>query len=125
MKIKSQRLFELHLIKSRIYEQPIEKSVSKSLPDVDLTDIILNFKTALSVIFKYHISNKRILFVGVPKSIEIVLNKKSRHLAVSRSLDMKKVRLGNMFKNNIESGRQTSKLEKKSLLPKLKFTRTL
>jgi ribosomal protein S2 len=119
IKIKSQRLFELHLIKSRIYEQPIEKSLSKSLPDVDLTDIIFNFKTALSIIFKYHTSNKRILFVGVPKSLEVILNRKSRHVAISNSLDMKKVRLETMFKSNLGSDKQISKLEKNFLLPKL------
>lgn len=119
IKIKSQRLFELHLMKSRIYEQPIEKSFSRSLPNVDLTNIIVNFKTALSVIFKYHTSNKRILFIGVSKSMGTILNRKSQHVAISRSLDMKKVRLETMFKNNFSSDKQISKLENFSLLPKL------
>lgn len=119
IKIKSQRLFELHLMKSRIYEQPIKTSFSKSLPDVNLADIIVNFKTVLSVIFKYHTSNKRILFIGVSKSIEATLNRKSPHVAISRFLDMKKVRLETMFKSNLGSDKQISKLEKKFLLPKL------
>ena len=84
-KIKSKRLFELHLIKSKIYEQPIEKSILKHLPDVNVANIMLHFKKALQVIFKYHSNDKRILFIGTPTVIETILNQKSNHLALSKS----------------------------------------
>jgi len=118
-KIKYKRLFELHLIKSRIYEQSIEKNMSKNLPDVNLSNIMLNFKKALQVIFKYHSNNKRILFLGVPKVIETTLNAQTNHTALSNSFNVKKLQLSKSIKNSIRFSARIAGTEKTSALPKL------
>jgi ribosomal protein S2 len=119
-KIKYKRLFELHLIKSRIYEQPIKKNMSENLPDVNLSNIMLNLKKALQVIFKYHINNKRILFLGVPKVIETTLNSQTSHTAVSNSFNIKRLQLSKSIKNSVRFSTRIAATAKASVLPKLK-----
>jgi ribosomal protein S2 len=81
-KINSKKIFKLHLIKSKTYEQPMKKKTFKSLPNIAIRDIILNFKKSLNLIFKYHKNNKRILFVGNPKVIEDKINNDTIHTSV-------------------------------------------
>jgi ribosomal protein S2 len=119
IKIKYKRLFELHLIKSRIYEQPIKKNMSENLPDADLSNIMLNFKKALQVIFKYHSNNKRILFLGVPKVIETTLNSQTNHTAVSNSFNIKRLQLSKSIKNSVRFSSRIAATAKASVLPKL------
>jgi ribosomal protein S2 len=87
-KVKSTRFFELHLIKSRTYEQSFKKNTLKNLQSVNLINIMLNFKKAMHIIFKYHKNNKRILFVGVPQIIETKLNLMTKHIAVPNSFNI-------------------------------------
>ena len=82
-KINSKKIFKLHLIKSKIYEQPLKKKTFKSLPNVAIRDIMLNFKNSLNLIFKYHKNNKRILFIGNPKIIEDKINNTTIHTSIA------------------------------------------
>lgn len=82
-KINSKKIFKLHLIKSKIYEQPMKKKTFKSLPNVTIRDIMLNFKKSLNLIFKYHKNNKRILFIGNPKRIEEKINNNTIHTSIA------------------------------------------
>lgn len=81
-KIHSRKIFKLHLIKSKTYEQPMKKKTFKSLPDIAIRDITLNFKKSLNLIFKYHKNNRRILFIGNPKVIENKINNNTIHTAI-------------------------------------------
>lgn len=93
---KFKKLFELYLIKHKIYEQPIKKN----LPDVSLTKTILNFKKALYLIFKYHKNNKKILFLGVPQNIKTQLNIKTRHIAIPDVVSAQQFDLKNRIKES-------------------------
>jgi ribosomal protein S2 len=65
MKIKNiiqykNKLLKLKLIKTKIYKK------KDHLINTRIEDIEYRLKKALHVIYKYHINNKRILFIGVP-----------------------------------------------------------
>jgi ribosomal protein S2 len=65
MKIKNiikykNKLLKLKLIKTKIYKK------KDHLTNTRIEDIEYRLKKALHVIYKYHINNKRILFIGVP-----------------------------------------------------------
>jgi ribosomal protein S2 len=81
-KINSKKIFKLHLIKSKTYEQPMKKKMFKSLPNIAIRDIMINFKKSLNLIFKYHKNNKRILFIGNPKVIEDKINSNTIHTSI-------------------------------------------
>ena len=112
-KINSSKIFKLHLIKSKTYEQPTKKTL-KGEPDTIICDIMINFKKSLDLIFKFHKNNKRILFIGNPKVIEDKINKNTIHTSISNydkntlnkviainSLIENSVRLNkHLFKNN-------------------------
>ena len=80
----SKQLLKLHLIKSKTYEQFIKK---KSLTNINLTHIVLNLKTALNIIFKFHKNNKHILFIGMPKIIETKVNETTIHTALPTEMN--------------------------------------
>lgn len=82
-KINSKKIFKLHLIKSKTYEQPMKKKTFKSLPNIAIRDIMLNFKKSLNLIFKYNKKNKRILFIGNPKVIEDKINNDTIHTSIT------------------------------------------
>ena len=68
-KFKFKQLLKLHLLKSRVYEYPIKKTNFNDLITANLDQVIVGIKRALQVIFQYHQTNKRILFIGGPKEI--------------------------------------------------------
>lgn len=53
------KLIKLKLIETKIFQKNFENSIT-------LKEIIFRLKKCLSIIYKYHINNKRILFVGIP-----------------------------------------------------------
>ena len=61
----------------------MKKKTFKSLPNVTIRDIMLNFKKSLNLIFKYHKNNKRILFIGNPKRIEEKINNNTIHTSIA------------------------------------------
>ena len=93
-KFKFKQILKLHLLKSRIYEQFMKKN--NSLVGLTLNQIINNLKKSLQIIFQYHQEEKRILFIGVPKKLEININKLTTHIAVSYNHNLQ-----GMFSNNI------------------------
>src|SRR5210317_2626208 len=107
-KFKSKQILKLHLLKSRVYEQIIKKKSSNVLNEMDLLQTITSFKKALQVIFQYHNADKRVLFVGVPKKLEVRINKQTKHVAVSNVFNLqgiisnysKNIITRNIFKNN-------------------------
>ena len=73
-KLPFKQILKLHLLKYRTYEQPIKNGNFNLITDLTLNKIIINLKKILQVIFQYHNMNKRILFIGVPKKLELKIN---------------------------------------------------
>ncbi len=120
-KFKFKQILKLHILNSRAYEYAVKKTNSGLLTDFNLIQIISDFKKALHVIFEYHQANKKILFVGVPKKLELKINKLTHHVAIDRNFELQGV-ISNNFKssNLIKVGKQPfSKVYLKSLIPKL------
>ena len=120
-KFKSKQILKLHLLNSRAYEHASRKTNSGLLTDFNLTQIISDFKKVLHIIFEYHQANKKILFVGVPKKLELKINKLTQHVAVDHNFELQGV-ISNNFKSlkfiKVEKP-SFSKTYFKSLLPKL------
>ena len=120
-KFKFKQILKLHLLNSRAYEYATKKATSRTLNELDLTQTISDFKRALQVIFQYHQADKQILFIGVPKKLEIKINKLTQHIAIPSDLDAQGV-IFNTFKPEklLKTPKETaSKLYLKTLLPKL------
>jgi len=124
MKIKQfkfKQILKLHLLNSGMYEYTTKKVNSATSTDSSLTQVVSSFKKALSVIFEFHQAKKTILFIGVPKKLELKINKFTNHIAVPHSFDLQGV-ISNTFKPLKLSKSDKnffSKLYLKSLLPKL------
>lgn len=87
-KFKFNQLLKLHLLKSRVYEYPIKKTNFNDLITANLDQIIVGSKRALQVIFQYHQTNKRILFVGLPSKLELKINSSTQHTAIPSSFNI-------------------------------------
>jgi ribosomal protein S2 len=80
--IENSKIFNLKLINSRLIHQTLEKNNTEIL-----LALASRIKRALKIIQKYHISKKRILFIGNPFYINAQLTKilkKSRHAFIPR-----------------------------------------
>jgi ribosomal protein S2 len=78
------KLVKLKLIKTKIYKK-------NDYHFIKIEEIISRLKKALHIIYKYHINNKRILFVGTPIHIEEKLQnliKNTRHTYIPESVWM-------------------------------------
>nr|BBC77518.1 ribosomal protein S2 [Nitzschia sp. PL3-2] len=124
MKIKQfkfKQILKLHLLNSGMYEYTTKKVNSAASTDSSLIQVVSSFKKALSIIFEFHQAKKTILFIGVPKKLELKINKLTNHTAVPHSFDLQGV-ISNTFKPLKLSKTDKnffSKLYLKSLLPKL------
>lgn len=103
MKLKklkiSQKLLELFLLKSRIYEQ-YDKTL-KSVTTNNVNQTLIHFKKALKILFKFHMKNKKILFVGLRGSILKRINKKTIHIAMPSRIKLQNTLFNKTkFKNN-------------------------
>lgn len=89
-KFKSKQILKLFLLKSRGYENNItnKKINEKVLTHTNLTKTLTNLKKALQIIFKYHRSEKKILFIGLPKKLQFKINTLTKHVAVPESFDL-------------------------------------
>ena len=117
-KINSKKLFELHLIKSKTYESLTKKKNLKNLPNKSLSDIMVNFKKSLNIIFKYHKNNKRILFIGIPKEISTQINLNTIHTSISHvPQSINQTITNNFILNSIKLNKYLFK-DKKFLLSK-------
>jgi ribosomal protein S2 len=120
-KFKFKQILKLHLLNSRAYEYAAQKTNSGLLTDFSLTEIISDFKKALHIIFEYHKANKKILFVGIPKKLELKINTLTHHVAVDKNFELQGV-----ISNSLNSAKfakiekqSFSKIYVKSLVPKL------
>lgn len=124
MKIKQfkfKQILKLHLLKSRVYENFVKNKDSSFITDTNLTQIVFDFKKALQIIFKFHQSNKKILFVGLPQKLEKKINNLTNHAAVPVEFDLQGV-ISNTNTINFKSKANKSYFSKsfaKLLLPKL------
>lgn len=76
------KLLKLKLIKTKIYKK-------NSNNFIQIENIINKLKKALTIIYKYHINNKRILFVGSPIYIDPKLKnliKNTKHRIIPESI---------------------------------------
>jgi ribosomal protein S2 len=83
-KIKN-KLIKLKLIETKIYDNTSNKNSLK------ISDIALRLKKALHIIYKYHINNKKILFVGTFSKFNKNfknLFKKTKHILLPKSVWM-------------------------------------
>jgi hypothetical protein len=120
-RLQFKQILKLHLLKYRTYEQSLKNNNFNLVTELTLNQIIINFKKILQVIFQYHSQNKRILFIGIPKKLELKINKTTNHVAVSKSFNIQ-----GLISNNANVNMQNTKHENrhrlfgfKSLLPKL------
>ncbi len=87
-KFRSKQILKLHLLNSKMYECATKNGSSGFITDFNLTKVISDFKKALDVIFEYHQASKKILFVGLPKNLELKINRLTHHVAVNRDFEL-------------------------------------
>lgn len=85
-KVKSYnyKLVKLKLIKTKVYKK-------KPSHFVKIEDISNRLKKALHIIYKYHINNKKILFIGTPINVDIKFQnilKNTKHTLIPEALWM-------------------------------------
>jgi hypothetical protein len=68
----------------------------------------------LQVIFYYHQADKRVLFIGVPKKLELKINKLTNHVAVPSTFNLQGI-----ISNNFKSSNIMKETGFKSFSPKL------
>lgn len=69
------KLITLELIKSKLYQKPVQNfNIAESY-----------LKKAMSIIYNFHIKNKKILFVGVDKKIQNKYKNTTKHLFLPES----------------------------------------
>jgi ribosomal protein S2 len=81
LKIKKHTLLKLHLLKYQAY-----KNNSKSFINRTVDHLELSLKQALNLIYSYHSSNKRILFIGFPYIKSKLILKDSPHFFMQKKL---------------------------------------
>jgi len=117
-KFKFKQILKLHLLKFKTYESFIKKSSPKLLVDRHLTQIIVNFKKVLKVIYQYNQTHKRILFIGLPKKLELKINKLTNHAAVPGGFEVQGI-LSNKVQSTKNKKQDLTSAYSKTLFPKL------
>jgi ribosomal protein S2 len=82
-------LLKLNLIKSQVYKKKIQKNDHDDVLNLKTEFIELHLKRALQVIYKYHMSHKKILFIGIPQNFQKKFSKilkTTKHVAISQSI---------------------------------------
>lgn len=80
---RNNKFIRLQLIKTQTYKKNYD-CLTK------ISDIMIRLKKSLNIIYKYHINNKRILFVGAPINLnkkwwKFSFNKSTRHVLLPES----------------------------------------
>jgi ribosomal protein S2 len=86
MKIKKINFTNNKLLKISIIKTQLYKKLNTHF--LNLNDIIFRLKQALQIIYKYHINNKKILFVGFPNKINLKFNtiiQNTKHVLIPNS----------------------------------------
>nr|YP_009495555.1 ribosomal protein S2 [Nitzschia sp. (in: diatoms)]AWQ64285.1 ribosomal protein S2 [Nitzschia sp. (in: diatoms)] len=120
-RLKFKQILKLHLLSSQAYKYAEKKISSGILTDFNLTQVISGLKKALHIIFEYNQANKTILFIGVPKKLELKINRLTAHSAVPYNFDLQGVIANNVKSSKLSKvgNQHSSKLYLKSLMPKL------
>lgn len=120
-KVKFKQILKLHLLNSKAYEHFAKISHSSSLLDFSMTQSISDFKRILHIIYNFHSIEKKILFIGIPKKLELKINKLTPHLAISSNFNMQGFLLNNskLLKETKTVNRASSHLDLRLLFPKL------
>lgn len=105
VKISSEKLFKLHLIKSRTYEYQVEKDSLKNLPYINLAQTFICLKKILQIIFEYHKNNKRILFLDSPPILEKKINALTNHTSLPKQFLMKGILLNEPLIRNLKKNK--------------------
>ena len=101
------------MIKSKIHEQQLDSKIYSTSVQVNLNQILIGLKKILRIIFKFHIKNKKILFLGLNGPVTHKINKKTIHFAIPSKISIKSLVFNKTqsFKNNLKYS--LFKLEKK------------
>ena len=120
-KLKCQQIFKLHLLNSKLYDHATKNTSLNLLTSFSLTQAVNDFKKILYIIFQYHQADKKILFIGIPKKLELKINKLTKHVAVSNKFNLQGVILNSIKIPKPEQKRKQlfSKAQPNLLLPKL------
>ena len=121
-KLKFKQLLKLHLIKLKSYEPSIKKTSFNDSVNVNLNQILADIKKALKIVFQYHQTKKRILFIGFPYKLELKINHLTNHVAVPFNFNLQGFisNSNSKFLNGTKlSSRAWLKKNLKVLLPKL------
>lgn len=81
------KLLKLQLIKSKIYEKKTENI--EDFFNIVIEQTELQFKKAINIIYKYHLNQKKIFFVGIPLNFQKQFSKilkKTKHLSIPESI---------------------------------------
>ena len=82
-------LLKLNLIKSQVYKKKIQKNNHDDIINIKTEHIELHLKSALQIIYRYHMYKKKILFIGVPHNFQKKLSKilkKTKHISIPQSI---------------------------------------
>ena len=82
--IKTKQFLKLHILKDRIYENSSKDTIDDLSSTIDTSEILIQLKKTIQIIFKFHKNKKRILFVGLPKRIEKQINIKTNHFSIPK-----------------------------------------
>jgi len=75
------KILKLKLIQTKIYDK------KQYLNNIKIEDIEFRLKKILYIIYKYHISNKKILFIGNPLNLRNTLNCMERLVWIIRLMN--------------------------------------
>ena len=120
-KVKFKQILKLHLLNSKAYEHFAKTSHSSSLLDFNMTQSVSDLKRILHIIYKFHSVDKKILFIGVPKKLELKINKLTPHLAVPSNFNLQGFLLNNqrLLKETKTASLAFLHLDLRLLFPKL------
>lgn len=118
-KLESKHILKLYLLKYGTHEQTVLKNnVMNSDIEFTLNEIMLDFKKALQIVFQYHARNKQILFIGAPMNLESRINKTTRHVAISKNVNMHNL-ISNYSHENLAKSKLVNKQQINQFKPSL------
>jgi ribosomal protein S2 len=94
MKVKKIKKFQytllkLNLIKSQVYKKEKQTNHYEDVLNTKTELIELQLKRSLQIIYKYHMNQKKILFIGIPQNFQKKFSKilkNSKHIAIPQSI---------------------------------------
>nr|YP_009687997.1 ribosomal protein S2 [Haslea nusantara]QDX17600.1 ribosomal protein S2 [Haslea nusantara] len=78
-KVNKNKLIQLNILKSKLHKKFQLNSIKSTSNQTELY-----LKKSAQIIYRYHVANKRILFLGFPPNLQLLL-KKTKHLLIPDS----------------------------------------